>query len=349
MTASRGLPPAMPRALLRVLLVVGTTLGALGCRMTDLPLWELPPPTPDACKVERVRDLVYFSGPGADAHRHRLDLFLPVGKADCPVVLLVHGGAWMSGDNRCCGLCSSVGELLASQGIAAVLPNYRLSPGVKHPEHVRDVARAFAWARDHVADYGGRPDRIFLLGHSAGGHLVSLLATDEKYLQAEGLRGGDVKGVISVSGVYRIPAGKLEVALGGASPLAVGLDEMTPVRGEGGWGITRRLGLPGIPLSVNVFGPAFGEAPEVRQDASPVNHVRPGLPPFLLLAAETDLPTLPEMAEEFHRALSAQGCESQLIRVKDRNHNSILFRAIEPRDPVAAAVLEFIRRHTAGG
>jgi dipeptidyl aminopeptidase/acylaminoacyl peptidase len=120
---------------------------------------------------------------------------------------------------------------------------------------------------------------------------------------------------------------------------------MAPLRGAGGWDWMRRLGLPGVPLNVNVFGPAFGDDPETRADASPVNHVRPGLPPFLILSAENDLPTLPEMAEEFQAALVAQGCDARLVKVTERNHNSILFRAVEPQDAVARTVLDFIRRH----
>src|SRR5207245_1238220 len=106
--------------------------------------------------------------------------------------------------------------------------------------HVKDVARAFAWARKHIADYGGRPDQLFLLGHSAGGHLVSLLATDDKYLRAEGLEVTDVRGVIAVSGVYHLPPGDLSVRLGGANALALSLDEMAPLRGAGGWDWARR-------------------------------------------------------------------------------------------------------------
>jgi acetyl esterase/lipase len=98
-----------------------------------------------------------------------------------------------------------------------------------------------------------------------------------------------------------------------------------------------------------VFGPAFGNDPQVRADASPVNHVRPGLPPFLILSAEKDLPTLPQMAEEFHQALVEQGCEAEFLRVAGRNHNSIVFRAVEPEDPVARAVRDFIRSHTVNG
>src|SRR5262249_14683330 len=157
-------------------------------------------------------------------------------KKDYPVVILVHGGAWMLGDNRCCGLYSSVGEFLASQGIGAVLPNYRLSPGVKHPEHIKDLARAFAWTRNHIAEHGGNPERIFLVGHSAGGHLVALLATDEKYLNAEGCRAADIKGVVGISGVYNIPPGKLDVHLFGGSSDSMNFDKISPLRGDSSTG-----------------------------------------------------------------------------------------------------------------
>jgi acetyl esterase/lipase len=66
------------------------------------------------------------------------------------------------------------------------------------------VARAFAWTHKNIAKYGGRPDRIFACGHSAGGHLVALLATNETYLKAEGLAPKDLRGVIPISGVYNI-------------------------------------------------------------------------------------------------------------------------------------------------
>jgi acetyl esterase/lipase len=307
-------------------------------------LWRpAEPMPPDACQVEVVRDVAYYDGPEADDHRHRLDLFLPKEKANCPVVMLVHGGAWVVGDNRCCGLYSSVGQFLASRGIVAVLPNYRLSPGSKHPDHIQDVARAFAWTRKHITNFGGRPDQIILAGHSAGGHLVALLATDEKYLKAEGQRLADIRGVMAVSGVYHIPTVSQTFTLGGASSRAASLDEMTPLRGAGGWSWSRRLGLPGIPVNVDAFGLAFGDDAETREDASPVNHVRSGLPPFLIFYGENDLPTLPDMAREFYAALVGQGCEAKLFQVKERNHNSIMFRAIEPQDPVAHAMLEFIK------
>ncbi len=295
-----------------------------------------------------MRDVPYAGRLGGDAFRRQLDLFLPKGKKAFPVVILVHGGAWVIGDNRCCGLYSSVGQFLASQGIGAVLPNYRLSPGVRHPEHVKDVARAVAWAHSHIAEYGGSSDKLFLAGHSAGGHLVSLLATDERYLNAEGLRTSAVKGVIAVSGVYHILPGSLSFTLSGEGPLAFRFDEIAPLRGTCGAHGTGRRAWPGVPMSLNVFGPAFGNDPQVREDASPMSHVRAGLPPFLIVCAGKDLPGLAGMAEEFHEALRSQGCEAALLRVEQRNHNSVLFRAIDSDDPVAGAMVAFIRKHAEG-
>jgi acetyl esterase/lipase len=323
-------------------------LTTVGCRLTDCVFWRAPAPTRSGTyQVEIVRDLAYNSGPDAD-HRHRLDLFLPMGKKNCPVVVLVHGGAWRIGDNRYCGLYSSVGEFLAHQGIVAVLPDYRQAPGAKHPKHIQDVARAFAWTREHIGDYGGRPDQIVLVGHSAGGHLVSLLATDEQYLRAEGQKAADIKGVVAVSAVFRIPTERLPLTLGGGGPLAFNLDELGAVRGVGGWSWSRRLGLPGVPLNVDICSCVFGRDPKTRDDASPVNHVRPGLPPFLIFSAQNDLPALPWMAQEFHEALVHQGCASRLVSVNERNHCSIMFRAVEEQDPVARAVVDFVYQQTAG-
>jgi acetyl esterase/lipase len=162
-------------------------------------------PAPGLCEVEVKRDVTYYRGEDADRVRHKLDVYLPKGKTDVPVVLFVHGGGWTFGDKSFFGTCEAVGKMFARHGVAAVVCNYRLSPGVRHPEHVKDVARAFAWARQNVKQYGGRPDQLFVSGHSAGGHLVALLATDESYLKAEGLSLKDVKGAMPISGVYGIP------------------------------------------------------------------------------------------------------------------------------------------------
>ncbi len=178
------------------------SLGTLGLVLTVSTVSAAEPKLFD---VEVIRNVAYYDGKDADDVRHRLDLYLPKGQKDYPVLLMVHGGAWIKGDKNHLGVYNLLGRSFARHGIGMVSPNYRLSPGVQHPEHIRDVARAFAWVHKNIATQGGNPRELFVAGHSAGGHLVSLLSTDETYLKAHGLCLADIKGAMPISGVYAIP------------------------------------------------------------------------------------------------------------------------------------------------
>jgi arylformamidase len=324
------------------ILAAATLLAAIGCRVTDIPLWSpVEPVRPGDYEVTVRKEIKYRDGEGVDSVHNSVDLYLPKGASDYPVLVLVHGGAWVMGDNRSCGLYPSIADFLAKRGIGVVLPNYRLSPWVKHPEHVKDVARAIAWTKTHLGEYGGRTDKLFLAGHSAGGHLVALVTTDPTYLRAEKMSEADIAGVVGISGVYRIPDGKLALAFGGAAANSFRFDEIAPLRSK------RDLGKPStwpeIPLSVDVFSPAFGDNASARQAASPVVHARPGLPPFLLINADHDLPALTDMSKEFATVLAEHGVEVRLMTAENRNHNTVMFRAIEESDPVARALVDFVR------
>ena len=155
-------------------------------------------------EVVVVNDIAYYEGADADAKKHKLDIYTPKGLKDFPVVFFIHGGTWSSGDRKMYG---NMGQMFASQGIGVVVISYRLSPAVTHPAHIEDVARAFAWTHANIAKYGGRADRIFVAGHSAGGHLTSLLAANPEYLKKHNLSSKNIRGIIPISGVYDIPAG----------------------------------------------------------------------------------------------------------------------------------------------
>jgi acetyl esterase/lipase len=168
--------------------------------------------------VEIVRGMPYYDGPDANPRYHQLDLYLPRGRKDFPVLFFVHGGGWTVGDKDHLGIYTKLGRCLARQGIGMVSPNYRLSPSVRHPEHVKDVARAFAWTHRHIARYGGRPDELFVGGHSAGGHLTALLATDARYLKEVGLSLRDIRGAIPLSGVLVVPSDAILNRVFGSDP-----------------------------------------------------------------------------------------------------------------------------------
>lgn len=322
--------------------LAGTTLA----QFPELRIWgPVGPPATDAIPTERVRDVAYVKGLKADFFRHRLDVYYPKEMKEFPVVVFIHGGAWTIGDNRCAGLYTTVGEFLASRGLGVVMPNYRLSPWVKHPEHAKDVARAVAWTKSNINKYGGDSNRLFLAGHSAGGHLAALLGTDESYLQAENLKLADIRGIIAISGVYHLPDGDVKVNLGGNGDKDFRPEQIFPLRAGESKTEPNKSPLP-VSLTVDVYSAAFGRDPKVRADASPVKHARAGLPPFLILTAENDLPTLAPMAEEFHQALVAKDNDAKLVRVANRNHNSGIFSAIQVDDPVARAMLDFVKKHS---
>ncbi len=173
---------------------LGVALIALGVGLAPTAQGQAP-------GVQRDLDVRYYEGAGYSPVKHRLDVYRPSGASRAPVILFVHGGSWQSGDKS---FYDFIGERFAAQGFVTVVINYRLTPAVRHPEHVRDVARAFRWTYEHVHAYGGDPRSIYLAGHSAGGHLVALLALNERFLEAEGMRTNMIRGVIGVSGVYVI-------------------------------------------------------------------------------------------------------------------------------------------------
>jgi acetyl esterase/lipase len=278
--------------------------------------------------VRASRGITYYEvWRDPDRYRHQLDVYRPKGKDGCPVLFFVHGGGWVAGSkDDVLGLYGygTIARCLAERGLVVVLPNYRLSPGVHHPEHIKDVARAFAWACRNVHKYGGDPGQIFVGGHSAGGHLAALLATDDTYLKQEGRSRKDIRGVIAVSGVYRVD--DLDLELSAADSCGC--------------------------LSVNVrarpLAVVFGDDPKVAKQASPLTHVRPGLPPFLVLSAGLDYPPLRRMAKEFTAALKKAGCEVVARVVPWRTHETLLFD-IPRRSADRAtteAILEFIDQHT---
>jgi acetyl esterase/lipase len=290
-------------------------------------------PAPDAApkaklhEVQRIAGICYHEvrdDPGR--YRHELDVYRPKGKGPWPVLFFVHGGGWMIGSkDDVFGVYGygTIARCLAQRGLVVVLPNYRLSPGVKHPEHVKDVARAFAWACRNARKYGGQKGPLFVGGHSAGGHLAALLATDETYLKQVGRSRKNIGGVIAVSGIYRVDDLDFKLAVGDPGQV--------------------------LRLNVNVrpFAMVFGGDAEVAKQASPINHIQKGLPPFLVLSAAFDYPPLWKMAREFTAALKEKDCDVQAKVIPWRTHETMLFdipeRSIDRA--TAQAIMDFINEH----
>jgi acetyl esterase/lipase len=193
---------------------------------------------------------------------------------------------------------------------------------VKHPEHIKDVARAFAWTCENIADYGGDPDRLFVGGHSAGGHLAALLATDPEWLEAEGRSVKNIQGVIGVSGVYCLDDVNYDFKWSVAGPR-----DCFKCQGE-----------------IQPLSAIFGRGDDVLKDASPITHVRGGLPPFLLLTGGLDFCPMKRTAKKFASALKDAGCDVESRSISWRTHDTLLFDIVHQTadKKMSRAVIDFI-------
>ncbi|MEX2100182.1 MAG: alpha/beta hydrolase [Acidimicrobiia bacterium] len=222
--------------------------------------------------IECTRDIEY-----GEHHRNKLDVYRPAEAGERrPVLLQIHGGAWVIGNKRQQG--QPLMHHLAERGWVCVAPNYRLSPKATFPDHLVDVKRALAWVRTHIAESGGDPDFVVVTGGSAGGHLASFLALTANQPQYQpGLEGiaTSVAACVPMYGVYDF------------------LDRHR-VRG-------RASMRPFLQPIVMKCSPK--RCPELWEAASPISHVRADAPPFLVIHGRSDSLAWVEDARYFVDAL----------------------------------------------
>jgi acetyl esterase/lipase len=133
--------------------------------------------------------------------RQRLDVYAPESRTGTnhPVVVYFYGGGWQSGHRS---ESRGVAQALAARGIVTIAADYRIYPETVFPGFLDDPAAAVRWTRDHVRKFGGDPERIFVMGHSSGAHMAAMLATDPRYLAAQGMSNASLAGMIGLAGPY---------------------------------------------------------------------------------------------------------------------------------------------------
>jgi acetyl esterase/lipase len=259
----------------------------------------------DDNEVEVISDIPYTEGDDADSIRHTLDLYLPTGVDNPPLVVYVHGGAWVGGSKDRYG---NIGNALGQAGYATAIINYRLSPRVMHPAHVQDLAAAVDWLLDNAADYCADASRLILTGHSAGGHMISLLVLDESYLDDVGREVSDIRGVLAFSGVFVIDDWIARYATG-AFPEAQSLrDAASPYT-----------------LAQNLTADAAAD-----------------LPPFMLLVSEYDYPELIVETGDMFAALDDAGVRAGMAVIPDREHFTLVMQIGSDGDETTEWVIAWL-------
>lgn len=275
--------------------------------------------------VLRHRNVTYSAGEKRAAVRHLLDLYLPAEEqwlTARPLLIFVHGGGWRIGSkDDLSGLYGRIAHEFAERGIAFAIVNYRLSPRVKHPAHVEDVATALTFLKTAADTYGYAAENAFLMGHSAGAQIAALLALNPRFLMAQTLQTTTVSGVIALSGLYDLR--------GLAAFIPAELDELRTVRTT-----------PDHPLAR--AGIAF--APSDYADASPILQVTGKAPPFLLFHEEFG-PAMVDETKRFAAVLAENALDYKIIEMVGTNHISMLVELARQPGIGIVPIIEFVTAH----
>ncbi|GAB3991855.1 hypothetical protein GCM10028807_23180 [Spirosoma daeguense] len=256
---------------------------------------------------KRIKDISYDTS-GASSERHQLDIYTPSSASTSlrPVVVFIHGGSWNSGSKN---MYAFVGRRLAKQGVVAVLINYRLAPAVEVPAMANDCALAVYWATKHVAEYGGDPNRIFVMGHSAGGGLAALLATETSYFTKLGLPKNPTKGAILDD-----PAG-LDM-----------FDYLSKMQYSG----DEQYLVP------------FGKDPAVWRTVSALYHVDSTTPPMLLYIGEKTYPGIIASSQKFDKKLQQFGIKHTYTILSGKKHVGMATQLFWKNNIIYRDLLQFV-------
>jgi acetyl esterase/lipase len=256
---------------------------------------------------------------GTDNPRQRLDVLLPKDaqpERPLPVVVFIHGGGWRGGDKR--GGLNRLAPLVASGQYAGVSVGYRLTDEASWPAQIYDCKAAIRWIRTNAAKYGFDPQRIGVMGTSAGGHLVAMLGTS-----------GGVKELEGDLGPHRDADSRVQCVVdffGPADLLTMG---------------SNTTAAPNSPVAL-LIGGSLQEKADVARQASPVTYVTPDDPPFLMIHGTEDRTVPYAQSEKLHAALLKAGVSSILLKVEGGGHGGFRNPEIERR------VRAFFDKHLRG-
>jgi acetyl esterase/lipase len=259
------------------------------------------------------RNIPYATPPH---ERQMLDVYAPRGAKQLPVVFWIHGGGWQKGDKA---EVFHKPQAFLDKGFVFVSTNYRFVPAVDMATIAGDIAKSIHWVHDHIAEYGGDPQRLFVMGHSAGAQLAALISIDDRYLKAEGLSLSIITGCVPLDGDCFDVAAIVET------------------------NETRRR-VHGLPQAKFSDRQTFGDDPVKFRDYSATTHVAKGkgIPPFLILYV-AEQPDTVAQAQRLGNLLKIADVPVKLFGARGTSHTRINAELGLPDDPTTQALFEFLR------
>ncbi|AWV97096.1 alpha/beta hydrolase [Arcticibacterium luteifluviistationis] len=234
----------------------------------------------------------------------KLDVYQPPKSENNPVVIFIHGGNWDAGNKD---IYTFLGRNFAKKGIVSVIPNYTLSPNGSYDNMAKDVSAAIQWTSDNIAKHNGNPNEIFLMGHSAGGHLIALAGTNPKYSETANL----VKGIILND--------------------AAGLDMYSYLKEN-------------PPSKSHHYKVTWTEDEANWKDASPIYFLSEKVPPFLVYTGTKTYPSIISGNKGFVKKLN-QFQPSVTIKFLPKKHVPMMRQFFFPWNRHYKEITEFIDIH----
>lgn len=252
--------------------------------------------------VKTSKDIKY-----SNSHNQKLDIYAPKKQTEPKDVLVfIHGGRWNSGRKN---QYKFLGRRLARKGVVAAIIDYRLSPETAYGGMTTDVAMALKWVKENASGYGGNEQRIFISGHSAGGHLAALVSADNRYFDSLNIE-NPVRGTILID--------------------AFGLDMYSFLSNKNY-------------EKEKTYYAMFSKDPAAWKRGSPMNYISKTVPPILIFTGEKTYPAIKESNKSFLETVRRYHPDTEMIVVKNKKHVAMITQFFNSKNKAYEQIIHFMK------
>lgn len=259
--------------------------------------------------TKRSKNIVYKDSSDKFSAQ-KLDVYQPrFSKKVKPVWIFIHGGNWNSGRKE---QYNVIGRNMAAKGIVAVIIDYPLSPAANYKDMARFSSEAVKWTKNNISNYQGDPEKLFISGHSAGGHLASLISLDNRYFEELGIKN-------PIKGTFLIDAAGLDM---------YGYLSSKP------------------PKATDTYTKTFSLDQEKWKDASPIFYLDKNMPPMMMIMGGKTYSSISGSTERFRKELNKVAPDTPFIIQKNKKHIPMIVQFFNPWNKNFKRLKRFIKENS---